>query len=140
MAKKKHKGKEEVPILYRIDNSLDKKYENVLKEIEVMKAEIEKADRKGKKLAKKKLKKNNDFYQLSYEIKKRKEVVENMERKNLFDKIEAAIKGIRPICVLIARLVAALIVAILSLDAIKKYISPKTVKKLSSLYNLAMQV
>ena len=58
MAKKK-KHKDEVPILYRIDNSLDKKYENVLKEIEVMKAEIDKADRKGKKLAKKKLKKNN---------------------------------------------------------------------------------
>lgn len=139
MAKRK-KHKDEVPILYRIDNSLDKKYENVLKEIEVMKAEIDKADRKGKKLAKKKLKKNNDFYQFSYEIKKRKEVVEKMERKNLFDKIEEAIQGIRPICVLIARLVAALIVAILSIDVIKKYISPKTVKKLSSLYNLAMQV
>ena len=55
MAKKK-KHKDEVPILYRIDNSLDKKYENVLKEIEVMKAEIDKADRKGKKMAKKKLK------------------------------------------------------------------------------------
>ena len=138
MSKKKHKKEE--PILYRIDNSLDSKYESLLKEIEVMKADIARADKKGKNQAKKKLKKQNDFYQFSYEIKKRKEVVEKMERKNLFDKIEEAIQGIRPICILIARLVAALIIAILSIDLIKKYISPKTLGRLTSLYNLAMQV
>ena len=138
MSKKKHKKEE--PILYRIDNSLDSKYESLLKEIEVMKADIVRADKKGKKQAKKKLKKQNDFYQFSYEIKKRKEVVEKMERKNLFDKSEEAIQGIRPICILIARLVAALIIAILSIDLIKKYISPKTLGRLTSLYNLAMQV
>lgn len=137
MSKKK---KHDEPILYRIDNSLDLKYESLLKEIEVMQDKIRKADKKGKKKAKNKLKKSNDFYQFSYEIKKRREVIEDLERKNLFDKIEEAIQSVRPICILIARMVAALIVALLSLDAIKRHISPKTMSRMSSIYNLAMNV
>ena len=67
-------------------------------------------------------------------------LIKKMEDSNLLSRTQICLEDFKPICLIIARLIAALIVAILSIDVIKKYISPKTVKKLSGLYNLAMQV
>ena len=63
-----------------------------------------------------------------------------MEDSNLFSRTESCLEDLRPICLIIARLIAALIVAILSIDAIKLYLKPETMEKMTRVYELAMSV
>lgn len=135
-AKKQSKGN----IILEIDKSLDKKYADMLEEIQYMQADIDRAERKAKKKAFKNMKKGNTFYDASKPINVRKEVIKNMENRNFFERVTCIIQELKPICIIIARLVMSLIVSILSIDAVKYRISPKTLNAMRNVYDLAKSV
>lgn len=139
MSKKKKKQKKE-KLLYEVDNSLNAQYMGLKDEIEYLQMEWDRTRAKCKKKAKKKMKKNGGFYPYEYELKERKKLIKKMEDSNLFSRTESCLEDLRPICLIIARLIAALIVAILSIDAIKLYLKPETMEKMTRVYELAMSV
>ena len=138
MSKKHNKPKGN--IILEIDKSLDKKYADMLEEIQYMQADIDRAERKAKKKAFKNMRKGNTFYDASKPINVRKEVIKNMENKNFFERVTNIIQELKPICIIIARLVMSLIVSILSIDAVKYRISPNTLHTMRNVYDLAKSV
>lgn len=138
MSKKQKQSKGN--IILEIDKSLDKKYADMLEEIQYMQADIDRAERKAKKKAFKNMKKGNTFYDASKPINVRKEVIKNMENRNFFERVTGIIQELKPICIIIARLVMSLIVSILSIDAVKYRISPKTLNAMRNVYDLAKSV
>jgi phage-related tail protein len=138
--KKKHQKK--VSLLKEIDGQLDASYEDLMKEIEEMQYQIYLADEKARKQAKKKKKKDKG-YEFNYtELQKqaRREVVSKMEGNNFLDRVMKFIEDITPIVISISRLVAALIVCILSIDTVKASIKPDTLKKMNNVYTKAMSI
>ena len=140
MSKKKKKKQKKEKLLYEVDNSLNAQYMGLKDEIEYLQMEWDRTRAKCKKKAKKKMKKNGGFYPYEYEMKERKKLIKKMEDSNLFSRTESSLEDLRPICLIIARLIAALIVAILSIDAIKLYLKPETMEKMTRVYELAMSV
>ena len=140
MSKKKKKKQKKEKLLYEVDNSLNAQYMGLKDEIEYLQMEWDRTRAKCKKKAKKKMKKNGVFYPYEYELKERKKLIKKMEDSNLFSRTELCLEDFRPICLIIARLIAALIVAILSIDAIKLYLKPETMEKMTRVYELAMSV
>ena len=140
MSKKKKKKQKKEKLLYEVDNSLNAQYMGLKDEIEYLQMEWDRTRAKCKKKAKKKMKKNGGFYPYEYEMKERKKLIKKMEDSNLFSRTESCLEDLRPICLIIARLIAALIVAILSIDAIKLYLKPETMDKMTRVYELAMSV
>ena len=140
MSKKKKKKQKKEKLLYEVDNSLNAQYMGLKDEIEYLQMEWDRTRAKCKKKAKKKMKKNGGFYPYEYEMKERKKLIKKMEDSNLFSRTESCLEDLRPICLIIARLIAALIVAILSIDAIKLYLKPETIEKMTRVYELAMSV
>lgn len=140
MSKKKKKKQKKEKLLYEVDNSLNAQYMGLKDEIEYLQMEWDRTRAKCKKKAKKKMKKNGGFYPYEYEMKERKKLIKKMEDSNLFSRTESCLEDLRPICLIIARLIAALIVAILSIDAIKLYLKPETMEKMTRVYELAMSV
>lgn len=138
MSSKKKKEKEN--LLYEFDQSLDQKYVGLLEEIQFMQADLKREERKAKKKAKKKMQKGNTFYDARGEIQVRQQIIREMEGGNFFDRVIVAINDLRPICLIIARLVMSLIISILSIDAVKYRIKPDTLNKMHSVYNVAHQV
>jgi hypothetical protein len=63
-----------------------------------------------------------------------------MEKTNFLGRIEDTLKKLVPCVILIAWLVAALIVAILSVEPIKRIIKPEMLNKLNSVYKVAMAI
>ena len=138
MAKKHKQSKGN--IIIEIDKSLDKKYADMLEEIQYMQADIDRAERKAKKKAYKNMRNGNTLYDASKPINVRKEVIKNMENRNFFERVTDIIQELKPICIIIARLVMSLIVSILSIDAVKYRISPKTLNAMRNVYDLAKSV
>lgn len=137
MGKNKKKKKKETGILYNVDMSLNSQYEGIKDEIEFLQEELKRADKKGKKKAKKKMKKGG-FYPYHYELEAREKVIRKMEKSDLLSRTESCLNDLKPICTIIARLIAALILAILSIDAIKTMIRPDTLAKMGKIYEFAM--
>ena len=139
MSKKKNKKKKQKDnnILFEVDMSLNSQYAGIKDELEYLQMEWDRARKKVKKKARKKAK-TGQFYPYEEELKVRKQLVKQMEDSNLFERTEVCLSDFKPICLIIARLVAALIVAILSIDAIKFALKPETMKKMSRVYELAM--
>ena len=61
-------------------------------------------------------------------------------RDNLLDKIQSLFKDMVPIVLVISRLVASLILAILSLDIVKTHINPQTLLKMQKIYQLTTSI
>lgn len=144
MAKKKGKKarkKQTVSLLREVDKQLDHSYDNLMEEIEDMQYKIMMADQKARKKARKK--KGKKGYQYDYSkirSEARKEVLDQMEGTNFLDRATKFMEDITPIVVSISRLIAALIVCILQIDAVKAMISPETLQKLQKVYNKAMSI
>lgn len=137
MSKKKKKN----DVLYEMDTSqLDKRYLDLIEEIQFMQADLKRAERKVKKKQKKNLKKGKSFYLVSEERLARQQLIYQMEGTNFFDRAIQTLGELQPVCVIIAQLIMTLIVAILSIDSVKYSIRPETMKKMHSLYGLARQV
>ena len=139
MAKKKKKKSKDTGVLYNVDLSLNSQYKGIKDEIEFLQYELKKAEKKSKKKAKKKMNKKN-FYPYEYEMKARRSVIHEMEDSDLLHRTELCLRDLKPICIIIARLIAALILALLSIDAIKGMIRPETLNKMTWVYEMAMSI
>lgn len=138
MSKKKKKS---ISILNEVDKKLDHTYDNIIEEIEEMQLQLYLADQEARKKAKKKIKKDPNYFSTSTErIEARKKVLTKIEGNNLLTKIENLFKDIIPIVVIISRLVASLILAILSIDKVKLFIKPDTLNKMTSVYKTAISI
>lgn len=142
MAKKKKKNKKkDISILHEVDTSLNGTYDDLMKEIEEMQLRLNYADSKARKLAKKKGKKNPQFYNYDRLRKEEREkIISQMEGNNFLERIMNVLNDIAPIVVIIARLVASIILAILSVSSVKVNIKPETLSKLQFVYGKAMAI
>lgn len=141
MSKKKKLEKKSISILKEVDKSLDKTYEDLQEEIEDYQIRLRIADQKARKAAKKAKKKHLKSYEVEGIKKKaRDEVLGKMKETSFLDRIETCLNDIVPIVIVIARLVASLILAILSLDCVKEHISPEMLNKMNFVYKKAMAV
>lgn len=129
--------------LKKIDKKLNIKYDDLIKEINDMQKYLKKIDKKAKKRAKKKAGNNHELYKALYyndvsRAKARKKVVEDNE--SLFDDIEDTLNDIRPAAQLISRLIAGVIISILSIGFVQIHISPAQMNTLDKIYKLSMKV
>ena len=144
--KKKHnkqKQQKSLKILKEMDTTIDKRYSIIIDEIEDYQKRLKKSDRKAIKQQKKKLKQKMGvvpYYVSKDRIKVRQQMIEQMEKEDLFNRIEKCFSSIIPIVTIIARLIASLIIAILSFDPILHYIKPTTLSKMKQIYNVAMAI
>ena len=141
MAKKKKKQNKKISILKEYDSMMNDTYDDLLEEIQDMQMIIASEDRKIAKRAKKAAKKGKGYYNVNREKRKvRQHVIGKMEETNGLDRIIQILKDIAPIIVVIARLVASLILSVLSVDEVKVNISKETLSKLNNIYSKAMVI
>ena len=141
MSKHKKKKKNKSQVLMGIDRTLDCTYEKLISEIQDMQLQLAAADAKARKISKKKGKKNPKFY--DYEKLRRDartDIINRMDGSDWFTRISTFLEDIAPIVVIIARLVASLILSILSITSVKVNISQDNLSKLNNVYNAAMKV
>lgn len=138
--KQKKKEAESISILEGIDSTLDGTYRSVKDEIEYYQLLIAQADAKAEKKARKKMRKKNTLYTQDYKKEGRIRVINEMEGNNFLSKIEESLTGTGTVIVIIARLVVALILSILSFEPIKACIKPSTMKKIDAIYKMAMSI
>lgn len=139
MAKKKKAKKKKQKNQPTMDDLLDYQYVSIVDEIEHYQAEIKRADRKAKKRAMKAFT-GKGFYPYEYQLAARERVINEMEDSNILDKCIRIFRELKPIVKIISRLVASLIVSILSLSMIRSKIKKPTLKKLQLVYELAMKI
>lgn len=138
---KKKKAKKSISILNEVDKNLNKTYDNILEEIQEMQLQLNLAEQQARKKAKKKIKKDPNYFATSNErLEARKEVIREIEGTNLLDRVQRLFADIVPIVVIISRLIASLILAILSFEPVKLHIKPETLQKLTNCYNMAVKI
>lgn len=142
--KKNKKTQKSIMLLSEIDTTLDGKYQTLIEEIQDIQLRINIADAKAMKKQRKKMIRADmgviPYYVSKDKVKAREKALKEMERTNFFGRIEDTFKKLVPCVILIARLVAALIVSILSIEPIKKIIKPETLKYMNAIYNTAMAI
>lgn len=138
---KKKKKKKSISILQEVDKTLNGTYDDLMEEIQDMQLQLAIADQKARKKAKKKGKKNAKDYSFQTEQRKvREELITKMTGNNFLERVNKVLEDILPIVIVIARLVASLILSILSLDIVKVNIKPETLKMMNAVYNKAMAI
>ena len=141
MAKKKKKTSKKVSILKEYDSMMNETYDSLIEEIQDMQMIIATEDRKIAKRAKKAAKKGKGYYNATLEKRKvRQHVIGQMEETDWLTRIINILKDIAPIITIIARLVASLILSILSIDEVKVNINKDTLSKLNTVYSKAMVI
>jgi hypothetical protein len=147
MGKKKNKNKKtqkSIMLLSEIDTSISGTYDSLIEEIREIQLKINIADAKAMEKQRKKMIRADmgviPYYVSKDKVKAREKALKQMEKSNFFGRIEDTFKKLVPCVVLIARLVAALIVAILSVEPIKHIISPALLKRMNSIYTVAMSI
>ena len=141
---KHNKTKKSIMLLSEIDTSMNGKYESLIDEIQEMQLKINIADAKAMEKQRKKMIRQDmgviPYYVSKDKVKAREKALKHMEETNFLGRIEDTLKNLIPCVILIARLVAALILAILSVEPIKKLIKPEMLKRLNSVYTVAMAI
>ena len=151
MSKKKKKKKNKSAILGNevLDNLVDKKskkslnkdFKHTLNEIQQYQMELYEADKKSNKKLKNKKKINKkeySFYTDMESIKKRKKMAKDWEKSGFLDRILDMIENASPFIKLIAKALCMLIITFLSLDVIKKKISPTVLSKITKVFDIAI--
>lgn len=130
-------------MLSGVDKTIDKSYNSLLDEIRKYQLDIKLSDVEAEKKQRKRLKKELGvipYYCRKEQVEARKKVLEEMEAKKTFDRIELAFKNIVPVVVIIAKLVAALITSILGLKTSMGYINPATLNRLNIIKSMASAI
>lgn len=125
------------------DTKLDQQYAEIISDIEDLQYEIYKADKKKKKKKKKQLKAGLlPFYEGSCTKSKKARIkaAKKLTSEDFFVLIRNLLTDLKPVVIILARLIAMLITAILSLDIVKERIGKESLKKMDSLYKLCLQV
>lgn len=142
--KKNKKTQKSIMLLSEIDTSLNGTYESLIEEIQEIQLRINIADAKAMEKQRKKMIRADmgviPYYVSKDKVKVREKALKQMEKSNFFGRVEDTFKKLVPCVILIARLVAALIVAILSIEPIKQIISPALLKRMNSIYTTAMAI
>ena len=136
----KKRKKKNPNLLYEVDKDLDKRYIELLDEISLMQADIKRAEKKERKKAIKDLRRGNMLYCVEEPIDVRKRIIKQMEGNNFLDRVSETIRELKPVCLIIARLVMGLIVSILSVPAVKYRIKTETLSTMNKVYELAASV
>ena len=139
MSKKSKKNKKK---LKKLDTNLNVKYSDLIREIDSMQKYLNKVDKKAKKKAKKKAGGDYNLYKSLYKndvsrVKARRKV---MEDESFFDSLETTVKQIEPAAKIISRIIAGLIVTILSINFVQLNISPEQLNALDKIYTISMKV
>lgn len=139
MSKKSKKNKKR---LKKLDANLNVKYSDLVKEINSMQKYLSKVDKKAKKKAKKKANGDYNLYKSLYknDVSRAKARRKVMENENFFDNLETTVKQIEPTAKIISRIIAGLIVTILSISFIQLNISPEQLNALDKIYTISMKV
>lgn len=148
MSKKKKKNKKKVDksvnMMKAIDKTMNKNYQNLIDEIEYYQKKLDKYDRKAIEKQKKKLVKQKmgvvPYYVSKDRLKIRQEMIEEMEKNDLIERVQTTFTSVIPIVTVIARLVAALILSIFSFEPICHCIKPETFTKMKKVYDVAMAI
>lgn len=135
MAKEKR-----VSILDGIDTALNKQFEEIVRDIEELQFQIDKADRKKAKKAKKKMKKGKVMFYDPKSKKARIRAANHITSEEVFGSIMNFLRDTKPIVVLLARLVAAIILAILSLDVVKRHISKQALGRMREMFDACVGI
>ena len=142
MAKKKKK-KTSMNLLKEVDKSLENTYEDLMTEIQQIQLELNLKEKKAVKKQRKMLREDMGiipYYTAKDRVKARMEAIEKIEEKNLLERVERCYKKIIPIVIVIARLVASLILSILSFAPVKWSMRPETLNKMNRVYQLSMAI
>ena len=145
MAKKKHKEKaaqEKINLLAGYDDYMNQTYDDIISEIQDMQIIIQREDKRIQKRARKAAKKGDGgYFNITAEKRKvRQRVIGRMENNNFLSRIIEILKELAPIITIIARLICALILSILSIDEVKVNINKDTLRKINTVYSKAMAV
>lgn len=148
MSKKKKKNKKKVDksinMMKAIDKTMNKNYESIIDEIEDYQRRLNKYDKKAIEKQKKKLVKQKmgvvPYYVSKDRLKIRQEMIEEMERTDLIERVQKTFTSIIPIVTIIARLIASLILSIFSFEPICHCIKPETFDKMKKVYDVAMAI
>ena len=143
MGKKKKKKKKESDsylLLHDIDDTLDQQHQDVIREIEELQYKLYLEDQKSTKELRKELRRKNQFSYNLVRSRSRKKLIEEMESTNLFGRLERILGELGPVIVLIGRLVAALITALLSITEVKLWLKPTTLNKLEKVYKMSRAI
>ena len=153
---KKKKKKSSYPVisdsdlrymLSGVDKTIDKSYKSLLDELKDYQFDIavsdidakKKADEEQRKILKEKVG-VIPYYFRKKQVEARKKVLQEMEARKTFDRIELAFKNIVPIVIGIAKLVVVLVTSILGLKVSMGYINPTTLKRLNVIKGMASAI
>ena len=140
MGKKKKKDKANGVFLKDIDRSISKSYDGIIEEISMYQSMLKTYDRKALKKARKR---SSIRKGITYDMLRREgrmNILRDIEDSNILARIQNIFNDLVPIVILIARLVASLILSILSIPAVKVHISEGTLALLTSIYQKAMEI
>lgn len=146
MGKKKNKKKQKKSciLLSEFDTSLNGRYDSLVDEIGEIQRKLSIADAKAEEKQRKKMIRQEmgviPYYVSKDKVKAREKALKKMEETDLLTRIENSFKQMVPCIVIIARLVAALIVAILSFEPFRRLIKPVMMDRLNVVYKLAMAI
>ncbi len=150
MSKKKKKSKTKyddygfVKLDSSIDNKgLEKKFNKLIKEIEIDRINIYEADKKDHKKMKHKKKINKEeaeFLSSMKGIKKRKKIIKKWKKKGLFKKVVDILKEGGKAVRILGKMIASFILLILNIEGIRDKISTKTLNRLTMLFQIAVGI
>ena len=142
--KKNKKTQKSIMLLSEIDTSMNGTYNSLIEEIQEIQLKLNIADAKAMEKQRKKMIRQDmgviPYYVSKDKVKAREKALKRMEQTNLLGRVEETLTKLGPCIILIARLIAALIIAILSVEPIKRIIKPETLNKLNSVYKVAMAI
>ena len=142
MGKKKKKGKKKksISLLEELDTTLDQEHDNLLQELEELQYRLYLEDLEATKKMRKQLRKKNQFSVNLKRADSRRKIINEMEETDLMGRIERFFHEVGPMIVIIGRLVAALINALLSITEVKLWLQPSTVNRLERIYQTARAI
>lgn len=126
--------------LDRFHSELDKQYQEIVGDIEDIQYKIYLADKKKQKKQKKKMKKGQISFYEPKSKKARVWAVGELTGEKMFTTIRQLLQDVKPIVIIISKMIMALIVSILSLDIIKQKISTKALEKINTIYKMCAAV
>lgn len=152
MAKKKKKKQKKYQsnyqrVLFNITDDTSKKrlrkdFNSAIDEIEEYQLTLDEIDKlHGDKKKRKEInRKQRDFYTQMEAIKARKKMMKKWENDGFLDRLVDVLNDVIPAIRKVAKAVMLLILSFMSIDAIKRFISPETLNKLATVYRLAMAI
>ena len=120
---------------------LNKDFKRILKDIESSQYCMFESDKLNKKGNKKKInKKEYEFYTGMNSVKSKNKEGKAWKKEGIVDRIVDFVRFIAPLVKTGAKVVMVAILSLLSIDKIQQVITPETLDKLMTIFNIAMAV